>query len=307
MTNQRTLAIIHFVLGVMVPVLISFFVGCREDMQGTPVDYGAEVPSDTVQQALMSPVKMTDPLSMQIGEFVAYSDTQDISNGAASNLVADTSQTITDRVETTDRVTYTIIQHQYSYGNGAPRKVSTEINSAFAKPTPVPTATPIATASPTATPGASASKFLGVEEILNVHSDSELPVLPFQWSSGTPLHVLQAVLQKDTPQTRVTYHNLVQSSTRVPAPDNVQRRPNCLGLVNCQLDVYQISFDRITWTGDSPEKVHFDFWIAPQAPYLASIYNKCATLLVPFGGTRVLLRQCSPVNDFIFSDPGVAN
>jgi hypothetical protein len=49
--------------------------------------------------------------------------------------------------------------------------------------------------------------------------------------------------------------------------------------------------------------IRFEFAMSPSVPYLASIMDKCATLLVPVGegGNKVLLKQCSPVEDFRFN------
>lgn len=268
MKQERTLSLIHILLSLLLPVILSLFIGCREDELGDPVDYGPEENPNAIAEALNEPFSKVNPFGMQPGEFVHFSESQELAAGTAKNILSDTGITITGRTETAELVVYKAIEHKYYYDSNGPRKVSTE-KELFAEKNP------------------SASS-LSTQET----SFADLRMMM------SPVKMLSTIMTK---KARVTYHRFSKSFQRVPPPEKVQKRENCGGLPGCMLDLYKIEFDEVVWTEGEPEKRRYEFAISPSVPYLAHMMSNCVTLLVPYGGTRILLKQCSPIEDFLFA------
>lgn len=117
--------------------------------------------------------------------------------------------------------------------------------------------------------------------------------------------------QATTPVT-VTYHGLKTSTYKAPPPARVREQPNCLGLPDCLMTYRKITFNEVYHTGNSPQKVSYEFIISPDAPptagynfgiryaFLPGLMKSCFTLMVPIGDgdSRTLFTQCQEVENF---------
>ncbi len=111
--------------------LVAILVGCKDDKKA-PFSYGPEVPTDEIQAALLNPIKEANP-QIKLGEFVHFAEIQSIANNG-QNILSDTGQTVVERNEHSDRIVFTIIEHQITYGQSQNKKVSRELELTMAKP-----------------------------------------------------------------------------------------------------------------------------------------------------------------------------
>lgn len=307
--DDVVLGLLHFLLALLLPLFVLILTGCERAYMGEKIDYGPEVKPSDVNAALIAPLEKVDPRTIKLGEFVHFSNTQQI-NGEQPRVLVDTSRTVTSRQESADEVQLNVIQHQVTYENdGTYSKVSREFPVAILKdpeaepppiptpdPTPLPSPSPIPV--PTSTPTSSAS--------------------PPPSSSATPPPSSSATPSpKDTPEpepeagpvVRRTYHRLKTSFLQVRPPPAVQQRPNCGGVPNCLLDIYRVQFDIVEWVGEKSARAAVDVAIAPDLPILATpffdvYYSQCVSQTVPYQNGNdtvdVLVKQCTKIEDFRF-------
>jgi len=248
--------------------------GCQKGPDGQ-TDYGPEVSPDSVEAELTKAAAESDPNKIEIGQFVHFADVQTI-NGrdGISTVISDTGQTVVDRRESERQVIFTVVQDKYTYSsNQEPRRVKTELELAFDK--------------------------LSSRAVSSYISASSWFLKPFHVLSANDGRVLS------TKQTRITYHNLRVANELVAPPKLVAEHAGCREIPNCRIRVRHVAFDQVTWNSESgPEKIAFQFSLSPDVPYLASLMNRCASLLVPYKENetsptiKVLVTQCSPVQNF---------
>lgn len=272
---------IHLVLVLLIPFLFTQMGGCQINQDMIPIELGPEVEAEKIDQALSLPLQEADPLTMQLGEGFILTETQALGGiSDTPSIVADTSQTVIERSETADSVLMTIIEHKQVYLNDGVQKTSTEIPVKIEKnPSPE-----------------SLAKISGLLHSLNLKE--------------TPQNIGRTLSANNTfssAATKVTYHNLkIKTALEMP-PLLVQHREDCAGIPQCQLKVTRVSFDMVFWDDKTPERVHWDVAMSSEAPYLASVLEKCLTGSVALGsGTgqdHILVRQCQDVTDFRYSAP----
>lgn len=306
--------VIHLVLVLLIPFLFTQMGGCQGEKETVPLNLGPEVDPATIDAAIAAPLQSTTPLSIKLGEGFVVSETQELGGIAGSYAVlSDTSQTVIERTETSSEVLMTIIEHKQTYSNGNVQKTSTEIPVRIEKigttallfgPESVLPRMGTATENQQASEQISRSflpKFRKeVEDLLKTNSPQILQSLLRKHSEQTkPVEVTTL-----SGTTKVTYHGLKSKVALEAPPMMVQKRENCAGLPNCQLQVHRISFDMVFWENGRPDRVHWEFALSPEAPYLASVLDKCVTGLVSLGGNQgeILVRQCIPVIDFRFTN-----
>lgn len=297
---------IHLVLVLLIPFLFTQMGGCQGEKETVPLNLGPEVDPAAIDAAIAAPLQSTTPLSIKLGEGFVVSETQELGGIAGSYAVlSDTSQTVIERTETSSEILMTIIEHKQTYSNGNVQKTSTEIPVRIEKT------------------GTEALLF-GPESVLPRMDSGQMATSPLPsfrkeiqdlLKSNSP-QILLSQLRKHTEQmklgevatlsgtTKVTYHGLKSKVALEAPPTMVQKRENCAGLPNCQLQVHRISFDMVFWENGRPDRVHWEFALSPEAPYLASVLDKCVTGLVALGGNQgeILVRQCMPVIDFRFTN-----
>lgn len=285
--QERELGWIHIVLSLLAPFFALALAGCKDDLKTAP-NFGPEVPAAEIEAALVRPMETVDAGAMKIGEFVHFAETQTINNLAdAETVISDTGQTVVDRQETAEKITYTVVQNKITYSGNESRKASTELKMEVSK---------AATSSADEDGGgeiSAPSAFSMAEHAKHVIS-----------GTNAPLKAMAALFAAEDVR-RITYHNLRLSLETIAPPALVASQSNCLGIPNCKIRMHRIAFDQVAWHSDTQaEKVAFEFVMSPDVPYLATLMDKCATLLVPLNSeqpaesTKVLVKQCSPVLNF---------
>jgi hypothetical protein len=307
----RSLMMIHIVLVLLIPFLFTQMGGCQAEKETLPLNLGPEIDPSAIDAALATPLKSTTPLAIKLGEGFVLSETQELGGVSGSyNVISDRSQTVVERSETATEILMTIIEHKQTYSNGKVQKTSTEIPVRVEKTAQVALMLGPESALPRL--DESEASNTGTNNPQSIRFREEIREL---LSSRSP-QILRSLLQARSDQndstdvttlsekTKVTYHGLKSSVTFEPPPALVQKRENCAGLSNCRLQVHRISFDMVFWENGQPDRVHWEFKLSPDAPYLASVLDKCVTGLVALGGNQgeVLVRQCMPVVDFRFTN-----
>lgn len=104
-----------------------------------------------------------------------------------------------------------------------------------------------------------------------------------------------------------TYHNFSTTKLQMTTPLEVQKDPNCGGLLNAQvtscpttLQVTEIRFDKVDWTDTQPVKTSAIFWIGKDVPFLAKQMLGCISTTQPYGEARIAVSQCTEVKYFTF-------
>jgi hypothetical protein len=310
--HVRALMMIHLVLVLLIPFLFTQMGGCQAEKDTLPLNLGPEVDAELIDQALSAPLRSTTPLSIRLGEGFVLSETQELGGIAGSYAVlSDTSQTVVDRVETESEVLMTIIEHRQTYSNGEVKKTSTEIPVRIEKTATealmygpeviLPSLTTPTTEKVTSQNFASGHTFRPeIEKLLRERSPQALLGLLREQNSQNKSGEIS--IRGDG--AKVSYHGLQISEALEAPPVLVQRRENCAGLPNCQLRVHRVRFDMVFWENGRPDRVHWEFAMSAEAPYLASVLEKCVTGLAKLGGNQgeILVRQCLPVIDFRFTN-----
>jgi hypothetical protein len=215
---------------------------------------------------------------------VHTAEVQEVAGGQLTGVLSETGQTVIDRQEDATQITLTVVETKVVYANDENQKTSTEF------PVVIKKATASATSSLTATPAAGASA--------STAPSSQVAAT----SSPAVATILSDLHRAHSSDMKATYHNLHVSQGLEDAPELVRAQPGCLGLPNCKLNVTRVSFDQVVWDGDTGNRIHFDYALSPDAPFLAQVLDKCLTLLVPISGSnsKTLLKQCTPVVSFRF-------
>jgi hypothetical protein len=291
--GARALMVIHLVLVLLLPFLFTQMGGCQGEKEVLPLNLGAEVSAEELNDALGKPLEATDPASIQLGEAFVVSETQELGGGAAFTVISDTSQTVIERQENTAEILLTVIEHKQKYINGDVQKTSTEIPYRIEKSTP---AVAGSLTTPAADPAEGSAKMRPeVEKLLRTRSPVGLIDDLRALTTTTGAKKAQSGVSES--EVTVTYHGLKVSVAKEPAPTLVQQQPNCLGIPNCQITVHRVSFDMVFWENGKPDRVHWDLAMSPEVPYLASMLNKCVTGLATLAGDQgnILVKQCLPV------------
>ncbi len=295
--GTRALVVIHVVLVLLLPFIFTQMGGCQGEDDIKPLALGPEISPKELDTVISEPLSKTDPLTIQLGQFFVYSDTQEIAGGAAKNIIADTAQTVVDRQESSTEVLLTIIQHQQTYQNGEVRKVSTEIPVRIEK-------APVAEASSLMIGPVEEIKKSGFEfrpEVMALLNDR----YPLALKTGIRTLAANSDSVQATSGDRITYHNLKRTVAMEAPPLLVQKQAGCAGLPNCQIEVYRVSFDMVFWENGKADRVRWDLAMSPSAPYLAAVLDKCVTGLASVGAgqSKILVKQCKPVVNFRYQAP----
>ena len=299
----RAFMLIHLVLVLLLPFLFTQMGGCQGESDTLPLNLGPEVSAEQLDQAISKPLETTNPTSIQLGEAFVVSETQELGAGTSFAVLSDTVQSVIERTENTAEILLTVIETKQKYVNGQVQKTSTEIPYRIEKaPPPSPVSVTSPASAESANPTAMSKMRPEVEAMLR---------------ERTPLGLLQMIRKREiasvatkdaamaqsgvqTFTDRVTYHGLKVSVAKESPPELVQKAANCLGIPDCKLTVHRVSFDMVFWSGDQPDRVHWELVMSPEAPYLAAMLNKCVTGLAKLGGNQgdILVRQCLPVINF---------
>ena len=258
---------------------------CQGD-EGKPVDYGPAVPQAAVDNALNTPLGASDPLKIQMGQFVDVVQTQ-ILEGQAYQTTGEIGTTVVGRDEQPTQIVFTILEKTVNYSDN--KVIARELTRIANKNSATDPATPVASPAPSPAPipaPAHASKII-------------------RQSTSTPEYqkIYSKIFAAAT-STPVTFHNLIVSNVSEDPPDAVKQQANCGGVTACKINVSKISFDMLVWNDPkTPDKIHREFSISGDVPFFANVMSECDSFLVPVGTVKTLVTLCSDVNNFRFTTP----
>jgi hypothetical protein len=244
---------------------------CLDDISQSKPDYGPEVSEDQVADALNSTVGDRDPATaLKIGQFALTTELQ-VLNEQFGTILSDQLREVVSRTETADKITFGTVMTKITYNHdGTNQKETAEGDPIIVNKTAVA-------------------------------SVSELETM----SAGGELSVREMTEKKfKASAARVTFHNLTLSSRVVSPPARVVADDNCRGIPNCQVKVYDLSFDQVYWETDyKATRLHFDYTISPEVPYMAQFLNQCVTYLASMDpknpeSALIKVKQCYIVEDF---------
>ncbi len=303
--GARAFMLIHLVLVLLLPFLFTQMGGCQGERDTLPLNLGPEVTAAELDQAITKPLETTNPTSIKLGEAFVVSETQEIGAGTAFAILSDTVQSVIERTENTAEILLTVIETKQRYINGEVQKTSTEVPYRIEKsPPPSPVQVTAQSVASTESSAVSASAKLRPEVQAMLHERTPLGILSLirkrEIASVATRDAAQAQSGVEVMTDRITYHGLKVSVAKESPPEPVQQAAGCLGIPDCKLTVHRVSFDMVFWTGDKPERVHWDLAMSPEAPYLAAMLNKCVTGLAKLADNQgdILVRQCLPVVNF---------
>lgn len=295
---DRVLALIHFLLALLAPFLILSLTGC-EQKDAEAVDYGPETDVRSINKALVESISDSDLSKTKLGAYVYYETTDDIAGGQSRILSSTINQTVVERAETADTITFYLQETKRSLkANGKEEVLKREFELPMKKdppsPTPTPTATPATKSLAEAASGTEYSNFITDQRIRAFAAQNA------QTQAGS--------------EPRVSYHRLRKWDSLEAAPDWVRRRPNCLGLANCQVRLRHVAFDFVVWDSPQGDVTKLELVVSPDAPpiagfnitpllpFLPGLYRSCITQLVAAGdnGARTLVTECQSLSDFLF-------
>jgi hypothetical protein len=287
--DEQVFILLHFLLALSLPLVLMFLLGCDPKYKGEKVDYGPETPADEINKAIAEGVGDIDPTAVKPGEFVHYAKTQSINNDPVPMIMTDTSRTVTSRQETATEISVNIVQHEVTYQtDGTNSTVSREFPIVFEKQS--------ATSS-----SLFATGYLRKQRNELVNSAREvldLMVDGLSSKSGV-IHALE--------NSHITYHNFKSTTEEAPPPPAVQKQDSCGRVSNCRLRIHKISFDQVFWEGDVGTRVSIEAAVSPDVPamgtpYYGVFYSQCVSQTIPVGesSTRVLVKQCTNLEDFKF-------
>jgi hypothetical protein len=244
---------------------------CLDDISQSKPDYGPENTETQVAEALNSTVGDRDPATaIKVGQFALTAELQ-ILNEQFGTILSDQLREVVSRTETADKITFGTVMTKITYNHDGTNQKET------AEGTPI------------------------VIDKTAAASVSELETM----SAGGELSVREMTEKKfKASANRVTYHNLTLSSRVVSPPSRVVSDDNCRGIPNCQIKVYDLSFDQVYWESDyKATRLHFDYTISPEVPYMAQFLNQCVTYLAALDANNpesamVKVKQCYVVEDF---------
>lgn len=297
----------NIMTGLFLVSVITVLTGCKGD-EGDPVDYGPEVSTNQINDELNKPIVTMDPLNIKKGEFMDKVQSQTVA-GQAYTMTGEVGRTVVDRIETDTEVTFKIIETEVDYSNS--QTVSRELIRIASKPT--------SSSSSNSNSGSSNSSTATNSALATSNSLMDI-VNPFQAMENMGLLVTRnpfanqflsyvrsalslSANSSSSATARRSFHNLKKSSAIQAPPDSVQKQVNCGGVKDCKLHVYKVAFDMLVWTDPSnPDKVHREFSLSPDVPFLSSLVSQCDTLLVPLEKGKTIVTLCEDVVNFKYSN-----
>jgi hypothetical protein len=268
-----------------------------------------------IQTALSESWGLADPLTMAKGDYLYQETTQKI-DSMDPRLTLQEGITISDRKETDSEIDYTYLyQTQYWVGND--QKTSTEEDHrAVSKPkstSTTDTTSSTTTTTPSTDPAVQAVQknfvhtkdataadatqhmTLGFEHLVNLAYSCQ--------NSDALTKYCKEELALDS--CTVQCANLTVSSEVRPAPALIKSQANCGGLLNCQLNIKNVSFDlNFSQTKNNvvtTTKATYTVALSPDMPFLSRMMDYCVRGMVkaPTSSQYYLATVCTTVQNFI--------
>lgn len=268
-------------------LLLGLTAGCIKEPNKKLV-YGPEVTQQQVASELDQAIGVSDsPALIRKNEFVGRETTRMIRGRPVLDILNTTEVTVVDRLETTTQWQIKEVEKIQNYSPGDPTQtpppIVREDHKCWSKETLEQVECDVVP-SPVRTLAAAGL----IENQLK----------PFS-------HFQQSATSADK---TVSYHNLTVNKLKAAPPGAVAQDTQCQGIPDCQINITQIEFDRVTWT-DTPEgyKIHYSIKISQDVPQLSRFLESCqqgsVQVLQPGqsaeNAPRYLVTFCEAVKNFI--------
>lgn len=280
---SRPLMLIHASLTLLIPLFLALMLsGCDVSLfgdknKGQSVDYGPETSVQEIKDTFDQIFQEYDSSTLKVGEWVQQDVTQQL-NGS-QYLIEDVAQAVTAREEDDPvEIVYRVVENRRFFDSDG--KVKKKVDTEFSiKGCKKPDCTPEAPADPALATSSSTDELF-----------------------GDPKYRIEKELQElSSRDNTVTLHNLQVSSGMGAPPPTVANSPDCTSIFpNCEIKIYTVTYDRVYWTDGKGEKIHYEYRISPQAPYLGAVLSECLSGVFPVQDQHVYLKQCTTTNNFKF-------
>ncbi len=325
-------------VGVLSCILFScLMISCKGPTDsGGPqaVDYGPEVDVKDVGNAIANTYRDSDPTQTKVGSFVHFETDDDVGDGTLQLLTGDTSQTITNRVEDAQSITFDILETQVKYNQN--NNTSSTVTRGYQ--------IPFQKSAVAARQMASAQSLEGVRKLYSHRVGLALqaalrapaagagaqpsidPASPFAQPAPTAAPTpgsspAPGPTPGPTPdgEVKITFHHLRTWEDSGPVPPGVQARAACLGIPGCKLTTRHVNFDIVFWNIPGGDRTHVELTTSPQIPqlsgfemaavqpYIPGLLKSCVTQLIPLNDghtvSTTLITECQKVDDFLFAAP----
>jgi hypothetical protein len=249
-----------------------FLLSCNKDKDNS---VGPEVDGQEIQDTLNKALGQSDPLTLQVGEFVYTLRTQEIFAGDTPTrlLLEEEGITVTDREVDGDTLIIGIVRELVDHSDPAsPHNKFKDVY--YLKNPDVP-------AAELTSPDVAATKALAL----------------FDDPAGTDDSTTDDVVY-EAPIT-YTYHNFITREEKVPRPTKVSDREPCPADQDCSLNATHLYYDAVAHQEGQPDrKMQFELLITTDTPYFGNFLKNCVTTLASVEDVRPLVRQCNSVYDY---------
>lgn len=286
---------------------ISFFVGiiffvssCLKAPSQTE-DHGPTVPTENVQKAIADAWGNVDPADIRKDEFMFLEQDQKIST-LDPRVVYKESTQVLDRIETVKSYDYKLLLRSTTLdedGNFKP-VTSTEQEISVNKSTAAKDEAMLSSAPALPTSLEALQKSMKSGSV-GLYESEDGRLHERALGLQTVISLYEACVKATGWD--VSCHNLQLTEGVMPPPTGVSSKPNCGGIVNCQVAFKKVSFDLVVSLTDEEgtshvEKVVYEITVSPQLPYLSRLTEFCYQGLVKASGQRILVKVCNKVKNF---------
>lgn len=251
----------------------------------TEINYGPEVQSSKVAEALNEALGPADPTRIKFNEYSEAQMTRLIRGRSSVDILTRTGISVTRKEIVGNQIQFYYVEDKIEYdlsGGGNDRRITRDFQECLNKDS------------------------LEIENCTALSASSLKPISEQKYRGQLDLmSIIKAYTEEDA---RVSYHNLSVTRSLEDPPDLVRNFENCMDIPNCKIRVIHINYDVVDWTTEEGEKIAVRLKISPDVPYLSRVMEKCqqGSIPVPQNGEpeseapRYLLTFCDTVRNFRF-------
>lgn len=277
MKSTWILRSLHVALGLSLPLVLLFLMGCKRAKE-EKADLGTLAAATEIDEALHKAVSGRTLRTLHVGQFVDYSITRRIENNEMLITLGALNVNVIKEEDLGNTMKY-ILQINKSYRNdrGGFQTVTTEEPLVLQK---------------------------------SANATAAAAGVPSRVSELTA-SAARVRASEDRPIKKVTYHKLKYSEGTLPVSDRLRARAGCGGLNPCEFPVRSVSFDVAFWYSDDDyDKIRFEFAYSVATPWLpfgdeddfftqttGLLVSDCRSAYVKVEDRNVYVRDCQQLED----------
>jgi hypothetical protein len=319
------------VFAFLASIFLFSVISCEGPGESSPksVDYGPEVASKDITNAIANTYRDSDPTQTKVGAYVHFETNDDVGEGALKLITGDTAQTVTNRTEDAVNVSFDIIEIHVKYHQSD--NTSSTVTRGYQLPFKKHTSSSAAESS------VQVADSETTQQIENWLQSFAIRRVGLDLAAKPPeakidARALAALAAAPTPAPtpapaptpddqiggpiKVTFHGLKVWEDNGPPPAAVKAQAGCLGIPGCSLTYRHVAFDIVFWRDPQGERTHIELTTSPQVPqvigfemfalipYIPGLMKSCVTQLILVSGgrttTKTLVTECQQVDDFLY-------